>query len=77
MADENKKMTIDEVHRALNLYKIMDNEERAFIISYINEKPMYEIVEMIVHLSRGKDIEWIKRELGIREKQQENTRDER
>lgn len=55
----------------------MDNEKRAFIISYIKDRPKYEIVEMIVHLSRGKDIEWIKHELGIREKQQEDTRDER
>lgn len=55
----------------------MDNEKRAFIISYINKKLMCEIVEMIVHLSRGKDIECIKHELGIEEKQQEDTRDER
>ena len=76
MADADK-MTLEEVYRALDLYKIMDNEKRAFIISYIKDRPKYEIVEMIVHLSRGKDIEWIKHELGIREKQQEDTRDER
>lgn len=76
MADAGK-MTLEEVYRALNLYKIMDNEKRAFIIGYINEKPMYEIVEMIVHLSKGKDIEWIKHELGIKEEKQEDTRDER
>ena len=77
MADkETDKMTIEEAYRALDLYKIKDKEKRGLIISAISEKPMYEIVDMIVQISRGKDTKWLKSELGI-EEQQENTRDER
>lgn len=81
MADADKIMTIDEVHRVLNLYKIMDNEKRAFIIDYINEKPMHEIVEMIVHLSRGKDIKWVEEEVikyeeKLRNRQREDTKED-
>lgn len=72
---ELDKMTIEEAYRALNLYKIEDEEKRGLIISAISKKKMYEIVEMIVQISRGKDTKWLKSELGIEE--QENTRDER
>lgn len=76
MADkETDKMTIEEAYRALDLYKIKDEEKRGLIISAISKKPMYQIVEMTVQISRGKDIKWLKSELGIEE--EENTVDER
>ena len=53
------KMTETEARHLLDAYGINDKEKRDYIMGYIDSRPKYEVVEMVIHLSRGRDIKWI------------------